>query len=76
VTTEKYVTFPLLGSLLDDDAKSDNLAAIFRTLYGILDERKATYVQGTVQLVLDSPSAERLAEQLKAMGFNVTIRDQ
>lgn len=51
-------------------------AAVFRTLYAILDERKATYVQGTVQLVLDSSSAERLADQLKAMRLNVTIRDQ
>ena len=76
VAPEKYVTFPLLGSLLDDDAKSDQLASVFRCLYGILDERRASYVQGTMQLVLEAGSAERLAEQLRALGLNVTVRDQ
>jgi hypothetical protein len=75
-TAEKYVAFPLLGSLLDDPVKVDGLAQVFRTLYSILDSNQASYAQGTLQLVLAATAAEKLVEQIRALGLNVTMRDQ
>jgi hypothetical protein len=73
---EKFVTFPLVGNLLEDGDKAEALANLFRLLYTILDERKASYAQGTLQFVLDAQSADRIAEHARALGLNVTIREQ
>ena len=73
---EKYVAFPLLGSLLDNPEKTEGLARLFRALYTLFDERRVSFAQGTIQLVLDSESAQKIAEQAKALGLNVTVRDQ
>lgn len=74
--SEMYVSFPLVGSLIDDQGKADKLAQIFRTLYSILDDEKASYAQGTLQFVMNSDAAVRLAEQVKELGLSVQIRDQ
>lgn len=72
---EKFVAFPLVGNLLDSD-KSAVTASLFLALYKAFDENKASYAQGTLQLVLDAATAERIAEAAKSLGVNVTIRDQ
>jgi hypothetical protein len=74
--SEKYVTFPLLGNLLDKPDKVEALAQVFRTLYSILDDNHASYAQGSVQLVVTAEAADRLAEQIRSLGLNVTVRDQ
>jgi hypothetical protein len=73
---EKFVTFPLVGNLLQDSDKAENLAHLFRFLYTVLDERKASYAQGTLQFVLDAHSADKIAELARALGLTVTIREQ
>jgi Protein of unknown function (DUF499) len=73
---EKYVTFPLPGTLLDAPDKVETLARIFRTLYSILDDGQVSYMQGSLQIVLDAAAVERLAKQVRALGLTVTIRDQ
>lgn len=73
---EKYVSFPLVGGLLNDPDKTDGLAQVFRVLYSVLDENKVSYAQGTLQLVLDAEAADKLAAATRALGINVTIRDQ
>ncbi len=75
-TAEKYVAFPLVGSLHDDPHKVDALAQVFRMIYAILDNNQASYAQGTLQLVLTSEAADKLAEQIRALGLTVTVRDQ
>lgn len=72
---EKLVTFPLVGSLLDS-TKSDEIAQLFRVLYTVFDEHKASYAQGTLQLVVDERSAAVIAQQVEALGLKATIRDQ
>jgi hypothetical protein len=76
LAAEKYIAFPLVGGLMDNPGRSDLLAQVFRTLYSILDEHKASYAQGTLQFVMDARSADRLAEQVRALGVNVNLRDQ
>jgi hypothetical protein len=73
---EKYVTFPLVGNLLDNQSNVDALAQIFRTLYSILEEGKVSYAQGTLQFVMDAKSADQLAERVHDLGVNITVRDQ
>src|SRR5439155_21536279 len=74
--TEKYLVFTLLGSLLDNPEKTEGLARLFRALYTLFDERRVSFAQGTIQLVLDAESAEKIADEAKALGLNVTVRDQ
>ena len=76
VASEKFVTFPLLGSLFGDPDKSEGLANLFRLLYTVFDEQTVSYAQGTLQLVLETAAAEKIAEQARALGLNVTMRDQ
>jgi Protein of unknown function (DUF499) len=76
LAAEKYVTFPLIGNLLSDPSRAEDLAQVFRTLYSILDDNKVSYAQGTLQFVMDAQSAERLADFVRSLGVNVTIRDQ
>jgi hypothetical protein len=73
---EKFVAFPLVGNLFGDPDKSQGLANLFRLLYTVFDEQKVSYAQGTLQLVLEPAAAEKIAEQARALGLNVTIRDQ
>lgn len=73
---EKYLQFTLVGSLLDNPEKTEGLARLFRALYTHFDERKVTFAQGMIQLVLDAQSAEKIAEAARALGLNVTVRDQ
>lgn len=72
---EKFVTFPLVGNLLDP-GKSAATASLFLALYKAFDEQKASYAQGTLQFVLEGAAAEKIAAIAKDLGLNVTIRDQ
>ncbi len=74
--SEKFLTFPLLGSLFGDPDKSEGLANLFRLLYTVFDEQKVSYTQGTLQFVLETEAAEKIADQARTLGLNVTIRDQ
>jgi hypothetical protein len=74
--TEKFVTFPLVGNLLDSEAKAEALASLFRLLYTVLDEHRVSYAQGTLQFVLEAQSAEKVAAEARALGLNVSVRDQ
>lgn len=73
---KKFVTFPLVGSLLDSAEKAEGLASLFRLLYTSLDEQKISYAQGTLQFVLDGQAADKVADAVRALGMSVTVRDQ
>lgn len=72
---EKFITFPLVGNLLEA-GKSEQTARLFLALYKAFDSNKASYAQGTLQIILDAETAEQVAEQARELGLNVTIRDQ
>jgi hypothetical protein len=73
---EKFVSFPLVGNMLDAPDKAEALAQVFRVLYSVLDDHKVSYAQGTLQLVIDAAAAERLVEAVRSLGVSVTLRDQ
>ena len=45
-------------------------------LYKALDEHKASYAQGTLRLVLDAETADKVAQIAQSLGINVQMRDQ
>ena len=73
---EKFLTFSLVGSLLEGGARNEATAGLFLALYKAFDERKASFAQGTLQIVLDAETGDRIAEKAKSLGLNVTVRDQ
>ncbi len=73
---EKRVVVSFTRNLLNQDEAADQFAALFRHLYLAADERQISYIQGTLQLVLDAktvPDIERIATDL---GLNPSVRDQ
>jgi hypothetical protein len=49
---------------------------LFRILYTVFDEHRASYAQGTLQLVVDERSADLIARQVEALGLKANVRDQ
>ncbi|MEW2474698.1 DUF499 domain-containing protein [Micromonospora gifhornensis] len=73
--TEQQVSFSFTRSLLASPGDADNFASLFKTLYMALDERKISYLQGTLQLVLDSDTAADLQERLAELGIQGAVKD-
>lgn len=73
---ERNVSLAFNGNLLASPADSDGYARLFRSLYAALDERKVSYLQGTLQIILDAGDAEELREHLEELGIRGTFRDQ
>jgi hypothetical protein len=61
---------------LEDTTKSAQLAQVFRALFVIMDDGDASYANGTMQFVMSSESADKVAELIRAMGLPVVVRDQ
>ena len=74
VPTEQQVAFTFTRNLLSNLNDADQFAALFQLLYVALDERKISYLQGTLQLVLDSATAEEVQQRLEELGVQVTIK--
>jgi len=73
---EQRIKFSFSKPLLNDDAAADGLAAVFRSLYQSLDERDASYAQGTLQLVVATDVADQIVSELEALGIPVTVVPQ
>jgi hypothetical protein len=72
---EQQLSFTLMRNLLANPHDADRLADIFRILYATLDERNASYLQGTMSMILDPTSADLLREKLTELGVQPTIKD-
>lgn len=73
--SEQQVAFSFSRNLLASPQDADDLAAVFKALYMAVDERKISYLQGTLQLVLDNVTAAGIQERLSDLGITVTIKD-
>ena len=73
--TEKAVAFSFTSSLLAGSDNADGFAALFRALYVALDDRKVSYLQGTLNVVVDSAVAEEVAALLSDLGLTASVRD-
>lgn len=72
---EKQLAFSFTSNLLNQDETADSFAALFRSLYLALDERQISYLQGTLQLIVDGDAAGLVTERASELGLNVTVRD-
>lgn len=72
---EKQLSFSVTSNLLNQPAASEDLTAVFRTLYQLLDVGDVSYLQGTINLVANADAAESLREKAAEAGLNITIRD-
>ncbi len=72
---EQQLSFTLMRNLLANPEDADRLADLFRILYATLDERNASYLQGTMSMILDPVSADLLREKLAELGVQSTIKD-
>jgi hypothetical protein len=71
---EQQVAFTFTRNLLANLNDADHFANLFRVLYMALDERNISYLQGTLQLVLDSATAEDVQQRLAEVGIQVTVK--
>ncbi len=74
-TTEWQVAFAFTRNLLGSTTDADQFAGLFRVLYEALDEGNVTYLQGTLQLILDAATAEEVQQRLAEMGVQVTVKN-
>ncbi|SIN14374.1 hypothetical protein [Micromonospora cremea] len=73
--TEQQVAFSFSRSLLSNPGDADNFASLLKTLYMALDERKISYLQGTLQLVLDKDAAADVQQRLNQIGITGTFKN-
>jgi Protein of unknown function (DUF499) len=72
---EQQAAFSFTSNLLANSESADKFAALFRTFYMALDERQISYLQGTIQLVLQEEAVEQIRQRLEDLGITVTFKD-
>lgn len=74
-TKDRQAAFSFTRNLLASPESADEFAALFRAFYMALDERQISYLQGTIQLVLQAEAAELIQERLKDLGITATFKE-
>jgi hypothetical protein len=74
VKHERQVAFSFTRNLLADPKDADAFATLFKSLYTTLDEQQITYMQGTLQIVLDTAAAEELQRCLNELNIVATVK--
>jgi hypothetical protein len=72
---DRQAAFSFTGNLLAGTENADGFAALFRAFYMALDERQISYLQGTVQVVLQAEAAEQIQQRLTELGISVTFKE-
>jgi hypothetical protein len=72
---DRQVAFSFTRNLLASPADADRFAELFMVLYLALDERSVSYAQGTLQVVVDPSTAERVRVKLEELGVPATVKD-
>ncbi|WP_181699039.1 DUF499 domain-containing protein [Nocardia sp. GTS18] len=72
---EQQLKFSFTRNLLNQDEAADKFVALFRSLYIACDERQASYLSGTVHLVVSGTAAASIEAAASELGLNVTIQD-
>jgi hypothetical protein len=75
LVTERQLVVSFTRNLLANTTDADEFAALFKALYIALDEHKISYLQATLQLVVDSKVAGELQQALTELGAPGTIKD-
>lgn len=75
VVADRQVAFSFTRNLLANPEDADRFAELFMTLYLALDERGVSYAQGTLQVVVDPDTAEKVRSKLEDLGVPATVKD-
>lgn len=74
-SADRQVAFSFTSNLLAGAETADGFAALFRAFYMALDERQISYLQGTLQLVVNSAVVEQIQPLLTDLGITATVKD-
>lgn len=74
-SADRQVAFSFTSNLLAGAETADGFAALFRAFYMALDERQISYLQGTLQLVVNSAVVEQIQPLLADLGITATVKD-
>ncbi|MBT2381768.1 hypothetical protein J7E90_31905 [Streptomyces sp. ISL-111] len=72
---DRQVAFSSTKNLLASADSADGFAALFRAFYMALDERQISYLQGTLQLVIQADEAEQIQHRLEELGISGTFKE-
>ncbi|MDX5564790.1 DUF499 domain-containing protein [Streptomyces sp. ID05-04B] len=72
---DKQAAFSFTSNLLASADSADGFAALFRAFYMALDERQISYLQGTIQVVLNADAAEQIQQRLQELGIAATFKE-
>jgi hypothetical protein len=72
---EQQSAFSFTSNLLASGDSADKFAALFRAFYMALDERQISYLQGTIQMVLQVEAAEQIQQRLEELGITATFKE-
>lgn len=72
---DQKVAFSFTSNLLASSESADGFAALFRAFYMALDDRQISYLQGTVQIVLQAEAAEQVQQRLNDLGITATFKE-
>lgn len=72
---DRQVSFSFTSNLLSDNERADQFAALFRSFYVAADERQISYIQGTIQLVLQGEAADQIQQRLEELGIKASSRE-
>lgn len=73
-SADRQVAFSFTSNLLAGAETADGFAALFRAFYMALDERQISYLQGTLQLVLDAAVFDQIQPLLSELGITATVK--
>ncbi|MFD4956203.1 DUF499 domain-containing protein [Streptomyces sp. NPDC058451] len=71
---DQQIAFSFTNNLLANSDRADEFAALFRAFYMALDERQISYLQGTIQLVIQAEAAEQIQQHLEGLGITATLK--
>ncbi|MFF2629273.1 DUF499 domain-containing protein [Kitasatospora griseola] len=72
---DRQVAFSFTSNLLARSDSADGFAALFRAFYMTLDERQISYLQGTIQLVIQAGAAEQIQQRLEDLGISANFKE-
>ena len=54
---------------------SERFTELFSSLYVALDDRDISYVQGTLEVIVEPGTGEEVRQRLEEMGIRVSVKD-
>lgn len=72
---EQQFAFTINRNLLANPTEAERLADLFKALYVALDEQSISYLQSTVQVILDPATGEELLQRLADLGVQATVKN-